>query len=290
MTLFNDLDRQSTAPRDQNILKAPFGYPGGKTRSLPNILKHLPYKPTYVEAFGGSGALLLARQPVTLEVLNDRYAGVVDFYRCLRHPENYKKLIDYLSLCPHSREDFVEAKMTWCDEPDPVIRAAKWYYMVRYSFGSLGRNFGRATKAAGIISGKIANSLDIFPDLHARLRKVQIENQDWRDCLLDYDSYETVFYLDPPYIDTHQGTFKHNILRKDHEDLLNLIFRLKGFVALSGYSNPFYENHPWDARYSWDSFVSIDSCSFTENNRKECFEGLVKRQKAKEVLWIKEIH
>jgi DNA adenine methylase len=291
MNLFNDLDRQTSEkdPKDR-ILRAPFGYPGGKTRSLANIIKHLPYKPIYVEPFGGSASLLLARQPVKLEVFNDRYAGVVAFYRCLRHPEKYKQLIDYLELTVHSREDFIDAKQTWCDESDDVIRAAKWYYMISYSFGSLGRNFGRSISMNGVLAGKITNKLKYFPLIHSRLQKVQIENQDWKDCLHDYDSKDTVFYIDPPYIDAYPGTYEIELNKKSHIDLIGTIFHLKGFVALSGYSNPIYENRDWDARYAWDSFVSIDPCAFTETNYKENLKCSVKRQKAEEILWIKEVH
>jgi DNA adenine methylase len=292
LQLFNELDRHSDdkLSKDLKILRAPFGYPGGKTKSVPNILKHLPYRKVYVEPFGGSGAVLLARQPSQLEVLNDRYAGVVSFYRCLRNPEKYKQLIDYLDLTIHSREDFVDAKQTWCDETDDVVRAAKWYYMVNYSFSSLGRNFGRATSPRGLIAGKISNKLKTFPHLHARLRYVQIENQDWESCLSDYDSYDTVFYIDPPYVDAFPGTFTHELNIDGHRELLDRIFRLKGFVAVSGYSNPLYENQKWTDRFSWSAFVSMESCSFSDANNKKCLETTSKRQYVEEVLWVREHH
>lgn len=292
MNLFNDLDRQTqdSTKKDSRVLRSPFGYPGGKTKSVPNIIKHLPYKSVYVEPFGGSAAVLLARQPVDLEVYNDRYGGVVAFYRCLRHPEKYKALIDYLELTVHSREDFVDAKQTWCDETDDVVRAAKWYYMVNYSFSSLGRNFGRATSPRGLIAGKVTNKLKYFPAIHNRLRRVQIENQEWSECIHDYDSREAVFYIDPPYIDAYTGTFEHEFSHEDHRKLLDTIFSLRGFVAVSGYTNPLYENQRWDARHSWETFISIESCSFTEGNNKKCLEGISKRATTEEVLWIKEVH
>jgi DNA adenine methylase len=292
MNLFNDLDRQSqvSTDKDSKVLRAPFGYPGGKTRSVDNIVKHLPYRKIYIEPFGGSGAVLLARQPVDLEVFNDRYAGVVAFYRCLRHPEKYKSLIELLDLTVHSREDFIDAKQTWCEETDDVIRAAKWYYMVNYSFGSLCRNFGRSTSPIGQMAGKVRNKLKYFSHIHSRLKNVQIENQNWLDCIRDYDSFDTVFYIDPPYIDAHQGTYEHEMSHNDHRHLIETVFSLKGFVALSGYSNPLYENNPWDHQYSWEAFVSMESCAFTEGNRKECRQLLTKRAKIQEVLWIKEVH
>jgi DNA adenine methylase len=291
LNLFNDLDRQTqvSTDKDSKILRAPFGYPGGKTRSTANIIRYLPYKSTYVEPFGGSGAILLARQSVDLEVLNDRYAGVVAFYRCLRDPIKYQQLVEYLDLTVHSREDFVDAKQAWCEESDDVVRAAKWYYMINYSFASLGRNFGRSTNIKGNMAGKIRNKLKYFSHIHERLKRVQIENQDWLDCIHDYDSYSTVFYLDPPYLNAHPGTYEHELSHDTHRHLIDTIFRLKGFVALSGYSNPLYDNQDWDNRYSWEVFTSIESCAFTEGNKKKCLEDVTKRVKTEEVLWIKEI-
>lgn len=287
--LFNELDRQSYEEEDEKshevTIRAPFGYPGGKSKIAAMIINRLPYRNKYIEPFGGSGAILLARKPSCLEVLNDRYAGIVAFYRCLKYPEKYKALIDYLELTVHSREDFVDAKQSWCEEKDDVVRAAKWYYMINYSFGSLGRNFGRSTNARGLMSGKIRNKLKLFPYIHERLKKVQIENQDWATCIKDYDSRDTVFYLDPPYVDVYQGTFVHEISKDQHYKMLDIIFQLKGFVALSGYSNPLYEDQSWDNRFEFPSFVSINSCTAVKNNYRKC---LTKREPVQEVLWIKE--
>jgi len=291
LSLFDDLDRvnpTSRSSKDGAIIRAPFPWPGGKSRSVANILKYLPYRKVYCEPFGGSGVVLLARTACDLDVFNDRHAGVVAFYRCLRNPKKYQQLVDWLELTVHSREDFKDAKDTWVVETDDVTRAGKWYYMVNYSFGSLGRNFGRSTSGRGLIAGKIRNKLKMFPFLHGRLKRVQIENQGWRDCIRDYDSRETVFYIDPPYVDAHPGTFEYEMGRVDHEDLLDMIFQIKGFVAVSGYSNPLYNNQPWDNVHSWDSFCSIDSCSYTEGNNKSKMEGKTKRVNAEEMLWIKE--
>ena len=291
LKLFDDLDRvnpTSRSSKDGAIIKGPFPWAGGKSRSVANILKYLPYRKVYVEPFGGSGVVLLARKPCDLDVLNDRHAGIVAFYRCLRNPEKYRKLVDWIDLTVHSREDFVYAKNNWINEKDDVQRAGHWYYMVNYSFGSLGRNFGRSTSGRGLIAGKIRNKIKMFPFLHERLKRVQIENQDWRDCIRDYDSRNTVFYIDPPYVDAHPGTYEHEMTRPEHEELLDVIFQIKGFCAVSGYTNPLYDRQPWDNVHSWDSFCSIDSCAYTDGNNKLQLEGKTKRTNAEERLWIKE--
>jgi len=289
MSMFEDLERQSEPKSKDVILRAPFGYPGGKSRSVKHILPHLPYRRVYVEAFGGTGAILLSRKPSDLEVLNDRYMGIVAFYRCLQHPKKMQLLCDRLEVTVHSREDFVWCKETWEDCEDDVERAARWLCMIKYSFSQKGNNWGRATSYRGVLSGKIQNAIKHFPEIHQRLIRTQIENQDWYDCLIDYDSYETVFYLDPPYIDAYAGTYKHEMTKEDHVRLIETIFSLKGFVALSGFSNPVYEERPWDDRYEWEVFQSMRGEVFNEGNKKahlrQTDDG---RRTQKEVLWIKE--
>ncbi|GAG08047.1 unnamed protein product, partial [marine sediment metagenome] len=204
MGLFDDLDLiDNQSSKDANILRAPFGYPGGKSRSLGNILPHLPYRNKYIEPFGGSAAVLLARKPSKLEVFNDRYAGVVAFYRCLRDPILFPKLLEWLDLTIHAREEFTWCKNTWENPDDPVERAGRWYYMVQSSFGSIGRNWGRQTTRSSM-AGKIRRKLKLFPEIHERFFNVQVENQDWEDCLRDYDSPDAVIYCDPPYVDVNR--------------------------------------------------------------------------------------
>lgn len=290
MDMFEDLERNTTPKSKDNIIRAPFGYPGGKSRSVYNIVERLPYSNTYVEPFGGSAAVLLARHGSPLEIFNDRYAGVVAFYRCMRDPVKADALVKWLDMTVHSREDFVWCHETWENCSDDVERAARWFYMTKYSFASKGRNFGRSLTGRGNLSGKVRAALPLFPIIHDRMAGVQIENQDWYDCITDYDASDAVFYLDPPYIDAYRGTYKYEMTNDDHRRLLNLVFTSQGFFAISGYPNPLYENQDWDNRFEWEVFVSMRSEAFTEGNSKAHLESADKgnRGHAKEVLWIRE--
>lgn len=269
-------------------LKPVFGYPGGKSKSVDKILPHLPASGTYVEAFGGSAALLLAKPTSKLEVYNDRYAGVVDFYRCMRDEKLSNRLAEWLELTVHAEEEWLLCRDTWKDQTDPVERAARWYYMTCYSFAAIGRNFGRTLRPPQGLSGKIRNSVTRFPAIHQRFKRVQIENQDAIGLLKMYDSPDTVFYLDPPYIDSHVGAYKHEMTHSQHRDLLDVIFDLEGYVAVSGYANPIYDNQDWNDRVSWEVGVSLDGRS-SKGRGKEYLQGADnKAASATEVLWIKE--
>lgn len=214
----------------ENYVRAPFPYPGSKARSLDKILPHLPYKSRYCEPFGGTGSVLLSRRESRIEIFNDRYSGVTCFFRVIRDKEKCNALVERLSICIHSREEFIWSRDTWKNCEDEVERAARWFYTICKSFGAQGRNFGRGTKSTAQFTntfwGRIEN---IFP-CHQRLKNVQIENQDWRQCLKDFDSPDMVWYIDPPYYQYAQGMYECELKKEDHEELLERIQSLKGFV------------------------------------------------------------
>jgi DNA adenine methylase len=272
----------------EHFVRAPFPWPGAKSRSVKHILPHLPYRSGYGEAFGGSAAVLLSRNGSPLEVFNDRFSGVTTFYRVIRDGRKMNALLDRLQLCLHSREEFVWSKATWKDCEDEVERAARWYYMVMTSFAAQARHFGRCTGGKAQMGPKLKNNLKLFPEVHKRLLHVQIENQDWRAMLKDYDKPDFVWYLDPPYYEYCKGMYECEMTKDEHVELLERIFHLDGFVALSGYENPMYDRYSWDHRYEWTVQVSSLGQGFTETNNLAGFEGQLQRGTAKEVLWLKE--
>lgn len=281
--MFDALDR-ADGSKGAGIIRAPFGYPGGKSRSVLKILPHLPYRGKYIEPFGGSGAVLLARERHGLEVYNDAFGGVVAFYRCIRDKKMMDLLMTRLELSLHAKEEFIMDKQWNVD--DPIERAARWYRMVQTSFGSIGRNWGRSTGTRSFIAGKVQSKLKHFPMIHRRMKRVQVENCDWEEIFDRYDCPEAVFYCDPPYVDVYGGTYKNELSIERHKDLIRRVFDAEGFVAVSGYSNPLYEDNDWDERYTWKSFVSIQSIKNSEENKKGHLKDQ-KRTHAEEVLWIK---
>lgn len=267
------------------ILKQPFAWPGGKSRSLPYILPHLPVRERYVEPFGGSGIVLLNRERSLCDVYNDRFGGVVDFYRCIQNDELLEQLKERLDLMINSRELFLECKDTWEQETDMIVRASKWYYMVLMSFSGQGRHYGRDLVKS---KSKVHAHIPMFGPVHDRLRDVVIENQDYWRLMQDTDSHQTVFYLDPPYMPTTSAgcMYKHGMTVEDHVQLCERIWSLDGFVALSGYENVVYDRYPWSRVEKYDIMISMTPGRGDENNNKK--DANLSRQKRTEYLYIKE--
>ena len=269
MGYFNELSGHKESP--SRVLRAPFSYHGGKAKSLSHLLRIIPYRNSYIEVFGGSAALLLARKPSVLDVYNDRFGGVVCFYRCLRDRAKCDKLLEWMKASVHSREEFFEG---WKDQTDEIERAARWYYTTMFSFAKTGTSFGRSTDSLNPLPAAIRRHYPDFLEAHLRLRDVLIENRDWRTMFRDFDSPTAVIYCDPPYLESEQK-YEHKMPLADHIELCEIIMRSVGYVALSGRSAccDIYDNYDWTAREEW---LVNDVGSTTT------------RAPVKEFLWIKE--
>jgi DNA adenine methylase len=271
----------------EDYVRAAFGYPGSKARSVLNILPHLPYTDMYCEPFGGSGAVLLARNESKLEIFNDRYSGVTAFFRVIKQKDTYEEFTRRIDLMVHSREEFVWARNTWKNCDDIIERAARWYYVVRNSFGAQCLYFGRSRNPKALFANKWHSGLqDLYP-IHNRVANCQIENLDWRVCFNDYNRPECVWYLDPPYYKVATGMYECEFQESEHIELLERIQGLDGFVAISSYPNDLYDKYEWDKRVVWEQGAKSLGMAFTGSNRLGEYKETLKRKVAMEVLYIR---
>lgn len=73
-----------------------------------------------------------------------------------------------------------------------IQRAARFYILIRESYGADGRSFGMRPKA-------LRRAIDDFQEFSQRLNKVVIENLDFEHLISTYDNESALFYADPPY-------------------------------------------------------------------------------------------
>lgn len=283
--LLESLIPEQEAARDY-YLRSPFGWPGGKDRSYKNICARLPYRGSYIETCGGSGIVLLNRRPSPLEVFNDRNAGVTAFFRVLKNYQKTEKLKQWLALTIHSREEFIWCRDTWRNCDDDVERAARWYYMVKKSFGGLGRNYARVVRGRSLHPAGIYNTLPFLDAIHARMTEVYVENMDVLQCIADFDNSDAVFYIDPNYYGVSKGIYEDEIPDVRHAKICEAIMDGKGFFAVSGYTNPVYDSFSWDERLTWEVPVSIQAAIGTETNNR--IGTNLERGTAQEVLWVRD--
>lgn len=228
-------------------IKPPFSWYGGKIRMAKSIAALLPKHHTYVEAFGGSGAVLFAKEPAEIDVFNDIDGGVVHFYRTLRDPNKVQQLIQFLELVPFSRDEFEFGTLNWESLDDGIARAAYWFIVARQSFaGSFGHNRWSKAGTTNNHARIYRNAVARFEEIHNRLQLVQIDNVSYDRLIKSHDSPETVFYFDPPYVHETRNEgftdeYNFEMTNADHQIFLINVNNIIGNVIISGYNSSLYE-------------------------------------------------
>ncbi|MDR0538071.1 MAG: DNA adenine methylase [Tannerellaceae bacterium] len=240
-----------------------FGWYGGKFSHLNWLLPLLPNCNHYCEPFAGSGAVLLNKEPSPVETYNDIDGEVVNFFKVLRDEKD--RLMEQIALTPFSREEFGLA----CElNPDlsNLERARRFYIRARQVRTGLAQTatIGRwanckNTSRAGM-SGVVSRWLGGVEQLEfiaERLLRVQIENRPAIDVIKLYDSKNTLFYCDPPYIHETRGDIKSYSYEMDnlaHKELAETLNSAEGLVAISNYEcdlmDELYPPNKWRKIYS----------------------------------------
>ncbi len=202
---------------------------------------------TYVEVFGGGGSLLLAKDRSPIEVYNDLDGDLVNFYRVLRDPKTFSEFQRLVNLTPYAREEFNFCKKELNTDEDSVERARRFFFVARASFsGNFGRSLStsvtRSNRRMSASVSKYLSTIDELESIHERLQVVQVENQDFRTILKRYDTSQTCFYLDPPYVHETRSNerYRFELSLEDHVELTELLMRIKGTAVLSCYWHEVY--------------------------------------------------
>lgn len=213
--------------------QSPFAWPGGKRALKKTLLGLIPEHRIYVEVFAGSAKLLFAKEPSEREVMNDLNGEVVNFFRVAKHrPAALAEMFDHEVIhAGRFRELRGEAEAA-CE----LERAVRFAYLVWYSYGAKGEHFA-SSSADGMVGNKARRSLDRVRELldltAARLRNVLIEQRDFAQILTRYDSAETWFYLDPPYVHFQANGRYEALTEARREELFELLAGIQGKFLMS---------------------------------------------------------
>ncbi len=245
------------------------GWVGGKQRLREEIISNFPTDhKMYVEVFGGAGWVLFARDKhAQEEVYNDINSELVNLFRCVKyHKDELKKELNYMIS---AREFFSDYKLQLSSVGlTDIQRAARFFYTIKYSFGSKGQHYATRGKS-------IANTVSRLDEIATRLNKVVIENKSYEEVISKYDRNSTLFYLDPPYYKTekyYQRT-KGKFDIHSHQSLRNILSKIKGRFVLSynddEYIRDLYKN------FNVTSVIRKESLSITGKNNNEYKEIII---------------
>lgn len=246
----------------------------------------------YIEVFGGGGWVLFGKpaEPGAMEVYNDFNSNLANLYYCvknrtwefLRHlgflPINsrdeftvIRKFIDMgefdttylkeeLDLARHSLPppEFEEIReiMLKNAEPSDVRRAAAFFKLIRYSYGSGCTSFSCQPF-------DVRKAFFLIWEASRRLANTVIENKDFEALIRQYDRDNAFFYCDPPYYET-EGHYAVEFRKEDHVRLRDVLAAAKGKWMVS------YN----DCGYIRELYQGFSILAFTRpNNLAQRYEG-----------------
>lgn len=261
----------------------PIKYIGSKANLSRLLVPFIPKHNIYVEAFGGSSSVLFNKSPSKVEIYNDLDSDLYELFAVLRDPELFQQLKNRLDFTLYSREDY--------EKQVEILRKKTYNGMIEHAMAificyNMTTNGISPYKQKAFAAGKAyaTNEFSLrvlhLDDIHNRLRYVVIENMDYRKLLSKYDSEDTFFYLDPPYVLSKRDggkKYTHEMSDEDHDALVMSITRVKGSIFLSGYENKIYDGlikHGWGKA----KFEVKDSSSIPTEH---------KAMERTEVIWYK---
>jgi DNA adenine methylase len=245
---------------ERDKITPPLKWHGGKHYLAGRIVSLMPPHIHYVEPFFGGGAVLFAREPEepslfsaphkgVSEVVNDINGRLINFWRVLQDEEQFRRFRRVVEAVPLAREEWKRAH-THDGGLDPVADAVAFFVDCRQSLAGRMTAFTplTRTRTRRQMNGNVSewlSAVEGLPAVHARLRRVAIENRPALELIRREDGPGTLFYCDPPYLhETRESreAYDFEMSEADHRALLDLLTLLKGKVMLSGYPSRLYDD------------------------------------------------
>ena len=261
-------------------MAAAFSYYGGKQRIASKIVPLLPPHAVYVEPFCGGAAVLFSKgEPTTgnkddyREVLNDTNGHIVNFYRVLQNRTQCEDLAYRLEHTPYAKAEHAKARALLKGEVagSQIDLAWAWLTQIQMSFinklyGGWGRSQSGPSEAK-VWQGKRGT----IAALQDRLGGVYIDNIDAITCIARWDSPQTLFYCDPPYVGTDQGHYG-GYTQADFDALLAALAGLQGSFVLSCYENDGLADYP-----DWERF-EIEAVLSASNSKRRAESNIARTE------------
>jgi len=258
-------------------MKPPIRYYGGKVKQAEWILAVLRMYEfhTYVEPFGGSGAILFAKPQSKVEVYNDLHTDLVTMYRVIKLPATFKEFVYFIEHSPYAKEIFDESKckLQTNTSMSDVERSGYFFIINRQSFiGCGGCTWSPCGKSGTQQAIPYRNAIDRLPEIHDRLRNVHIENIDAIECISRYASDSprmTLIYCDVCNTRMEKDSYVHELTDEQHKILVETLLSVPGHKILSGYKTPIYQPL-LDAGWTCLEKEFVNSVAGIKARRTEC--------------------
>ena len=187
-----------------------------KKRIVDNFFPDWYEDMTYVEPFIGAGHVYFYKNPSHKEVINDLDKDVINLFKGFKKYDGDKISNDINGN--YTKEDYkniVNANQT-------TLYNKFIQLLLRYklSFSARGKSFGNKKPIK-------SNYEDTYNE---RLKHTTILNKSFEKVVKQYDSPNTLFYLDPPY-ENSDNLYTHDTL--PIKDVYDVMKNIKGYFIIS---------------------------------------------------------
>lgn len=222
---------------------------GGKAHLAEKIIRLMPPHLHYVEPYAGSLAVLLAKNPEECsEVVNDRNLQLTNFWRVLQNKATFEEFARMCAFTPFSQIEWYDSRIQ--DSDDPIRNAHRLFVKCRQSMAGRMTHWSPLSKnrLRGGMNEQISawlNAVEGLTPVHQRLLRVVIYGEDALSVIRREDSVNTLFYCDPPYLQSTRATpnvYTHEMWVCDHIEMLDVLTKCVGKVMLSGYDSDLYQS------------------------------------------------
>lgn len=283
-------------------LTPPLKWFGGKQYLAKWIISHMPPRCAnpnnpqpddngyvhYVEPYAGGLAVLFEMDPQGIsEVVNDLNYELTNFWACLQEPEafaEFKRRVDAIPFSQvHYEGSHADVAPTFDKLGGMTALAVNFFVRCRQSRAGMFKDFATLTRnrtRRGMNEQASAwlNAVEGLPAVHARLKRVVILNRPALEVIKQQDGPRTLFYLDPPYLQSTRtaGGYAHEMSVTDHDELLDRLGTgIEGRFLLSGYRSELYDTVA--ERFGWTRYdLEIDNKA----------AGGKEKRKMVECLWV----
>jgi DNA adenine methylase len=223
-------------------------------------------------------------------VYNDFNPLNYNLFKCVQNPSELQRALDSVPVqqlgVSNTPDDFKNRFVEYQTEifnsgftttsPD-YLSAAKYVYVVTQVFSGSKPETSSFIDLKGKYRCKYLSFRDKLskPDWVEHFTKItDVENMDFEDLIVKYDTPTTFHYVDAPYWKTENYYSNHDFDRQDHERLANVLQQVKGKFGMSYYD--FELLHTWfpQNQYKWEKKLFAKAAAAKKNTKQNMGEEL----------------
>ena len=207
-------------------------YLGEKSKFASFITPNIPTDiSTYVEPFGGMFGVFFSLDFSKFRNVNFIYNEInylnYNLFDLLRYDIRFIEIIKGIKV---DKERYQKALKEIFTETDRMTFAINWLIVLTCSApNEIGKDSWRGDTEFEVFKLK-------WKAYEPHLNKIsEILNVDYKEVISKYDSPETFFYLDPPYMGREKYYINHDFNENSHYELSHILNNIKCRFALSYY-------------------------------------------------------